>query len=77
MKVSTSTASDMEGAVAGVPAFRCWVNPAGGWSFRCGCGRTHAHGVGEGHRAGHCATHRPHGYYLLPPVDDEADEGMA
>lgn len=60
--------NDLEGGVEGLPAFRCYVNRSGGWAFRCTCGKTHAHGAGEGHRVGHCDSHRPSGYYLLPPL---------
>lgn len=65
-KPNTLENHDLEGSVEGVPAFRC-RSTDGGWAFRCTCGKTHTHGIGEGHRAGHCAQHRPYGYWLLEP----------
>lgn len=62
------TDSDLAGAVQGVPAFRCTPTSTGAWRFRCTCGSTHAHGAQPGHRVGHCASHKPGGYYLLPPT---------
>lgn len=59
--------NDLEGSYEGSPAFRCRLTSEGGWLFVCTCGKTHVHGPGEGHRAGHCKTHRPHGYHLLAP----------
>ena len=61
---------DLEGAIDGVPAFRCQTTATGGLAFLCTCGKTHTHGAGEGHRVGHCDSHRPGGYYLLGPVED-------
>lgn len=66
--------SDLEGSIEGLPAFRCHLTRAGGWAFRCTCGQMHAHGVGEGHRVSHCEQHRPHGYHLLRPLDDEEEQ---
>jgi len=60
---------DLDGAVEGVPAFRCRLTANGSWAFKCSCGQVHVHSAEPGHRAGHCATHRPHGYYLLPGDD--------
>lgn len=65
---------DLEGSIEGMPAFRCRVNAAGGWTFRCSCGKTHTHGAGEGHRAGHCPTHRPYGYFLIAPVHQKENK---
>lgn len=66
---TTTPENDLDGSVEGVPAFRCYVNSNCGWSFRCTCGMTHTHGAGEGHRVGHCDSHRPGGYWLLAPND--------
>ncbi|ANQ84828.1 hypothetical protein dqs_1790 [Azoarcus olearius] len=66
---NTTQEHDLEGSVEGLPAFRCHLTPHGGWFFRCTCNKTHTHGAGEGHRAGHCQTHRPYGYFLLAPND--------
>lgn len=73
MKVSAYRApdDDLVGAVAGLPAFQCHVTATGAWAFRCGCGQTHEHSAGEGHRAGRCRTHRPFGYWLVAPDDDQ------
>lgn len=73
--MSAITDHDLEGSIEGLPAFRCRITSAGGWAFRCTCGKTHYHGAGEGHRAGHCAEHRPYGYFLLVPR--KAEEPLA
>lgn len=64
---------DLDGSVEGVPAFRCHITATGGLAFRCTCGLVHSHSAEPGHRGGHCPTHRPHGYYLLPPLDDDME----
>lgn len=66
-KHTTTQVHDLEGSIEGLPAFRCHLTPKGGLAFRCTCGNTHTHGAGAGHRAGHCAEHRPYGYWLLDP----------
>jgi hypothetical protein len=66
---TTTQEHDLEGSVEGLPAFRCHLTGNGSWAFRCTCGKTHSHGADQGHRAGHCAEHRPYGYWLLPPID--------
>lgn len=73
MRVELHT-DDLEGAVEGLPAFRCHLTQAGGWAFRCTCGQTHVHGAGEGHRVGHCQSHKPGGYWLLAPIEDQEAE---
>lgn len=68
---STTQEHDLEGSVEGVPVFRCHLTAKGGWAFRCTFGKTHSHGAGAGHSAGHCADHRPYGYWLLEPRTTE------
>ena len=41
-------------------------------TFDCipGCGKTHTHGYGEGHRTAHCDCHE-NGYFLKEAHDEE------
>ena len=56
-----------------IPRIRVYPRPDGvdGFIVPCcpHCGAAHAHGVGSGHRLGHCAKDIPGrlvGYYLVP-----------
>lgn len=68
--------NDLEGCIEGVPAFRCRLTAQGTWVFNCTCGKEHVHGLGQGHRAGHCAHHRPYGYWLLGPASSDETEAL-